>query len=152
MTRRDGAINPTAITIAAMKFNRNSVPIVGTVEYLSTECYSMWATPVAKTANAPRERTVTKEIRLNAFDMNCVVHQSAGLWTHPRDHAVDYTGLEYWTELAQILERGCFDGIERYASDGDSSKVALDQRTGLICTYARYTNHRGDRLRRRRGQ
>jgi len=24
-----------------------------------------------------------KEIRLNAFDMNCVVHQSAGLWTHP---------------------------------------------------------------------
>ena len=54
---------------------------------------------------------MTKEIRLNAFDMNCVVHQSAGLWAHPRDHAVDYTGLEYWTELAQILERGCFDGL-----------------------------------------
>jgi long-chain alkane monooxygenase len=54
---------------------------------------------------------VTKEIRLNAFDMNCVVHQSAGLWTHRRDHAVDYTSLEYWTGLAQILERGCFDGL-----------------------------------------
>jgi FMN-dependent oxidoreductase (nitrilotriacetate monooxygenase family) len=54
---------------------------------------------------------VTKEIRLNAFDMNCVVHQSAGLWTHPRDRAVEYTSLEYWTDLAQILERGLFDGL-----------------------------------------
>ncbi len=54
---------------------------------------------------------MTKEIRLNAFDMNCVVHQSAGLWTHPRDRAVDYTNLEYWSELAQILERGRFDGL-----------------------------------------
>ena len=26
-----------------------------------------------------------KEIRLNAFAMNCVAHQSPGLWTHPRD-------------------------------------------------------------------
>ncbi len=54
---------------------------------------------------------MTKEIRLNAFDMNCVVHQSAGLWTHPRDRAVEYTSLEYWTDLAQILERGLFDGL-----------------------------------------
>jgi hypothetical protein len=54
---------------------------------------------------------MSKEIRLNAFDMNCVVHQSAGLWTHPRDRAANYTDLEYWTELAQILERGKFDGL-----------------------------------------
>jgi FMN-dependent oxidoreductase (nitrilotriacetate monooxygenase family) len=52
-----------------------------------------------------------KEIRLNAFDMNCVVHQSAGLWTHPRDRADTYKDLEYWTELAQILEAGKFDAI-----------------------------------------
>ena len=25
-----------------------------------------------------------RQIRLNAFDMNCVGHQSPGLWTHPR--------------------------------------------------------------------
>ncbi len=25
-----------------------------------------------------------REIRLNAFDMNCVGHQSPGLWAHPR--------------------------------------------------------------------
>lgn len=28
---------------------------------------------------------MTREIRLNAFDMNCVGHQSPGLWRHPRD-------------------------------------------------------------------
>jgi FMN-dependent oxidoreductase (nitrilotriacetate monooxygenase family) len=52
-----------------------------------------------------------KELRLNAFDMNCVVHQSAGLWTHPRDRAETYTDLDYWTNLAQILEAGKFDAI-----------------------------------------
>src|SRR6202011_3681875 len=62
--------------------------------------------PEADRKSEPGELAMTKEIRLNAFDMNCVVHQSAGLWTHPRDHAVDYTNLEYWSELAQILERG----------------------------------------------
>ena len=52
-----------------------------------------------------------KEIRLNAFDMNCVAHQSPGLWRHPRDRSAEYNRLGYWTELAQTLERGLFDGI-----------------------------------------
>ena len=54
---------------------------------------------------------MSREIRLNAFDMNCVGHQSPGLWTHPRDISDRYKDLEYWTELAQILERGKFDGL-----------------------------------------
>jgi alkanesulfonate monooxygenase len=54
---------------------------------------------------------VTKEIRLNAFAMNCVAHQSPGLWTHPRDRSSDYNRLSYWTDLARTLERGRFDGI-----------------------------------------
>jgi alkanesulfonate monooxygenase len=52
-----------------------------------------------------------KQIRLNAFDMNCVVHQSPGLWTHPRDRALDYNTLDYWVALARILERGKFDAL-----------------------------------------
>jgi acetyl esterase/lipase len=52
-----------------------------------------------------------KEIRLNAFEMNSVVHQSPGLWTHPRDRAETYRDLEHWTSLARVLERGRFDGI-----------------------------------------
>ena len=48
---------------------------------------------------------MSKQIRLNAFDMNCVVHQSPGLWTHPRDRADTYNRFDYWVELAQLLER-----------------------------------------------
>lgn len=54
---------------------------------------------------------MAREIRFNAFDMNCVGHQSPGLWTHPRDRSWQYKDLEYWTELAKLLERGRFDGI-----------------------------------------
>ena len=52
-----------------------------------------------------------KEIRLNAFAMNCVAHQSPGLWTHPRDRTSDYNRLPYWLDLARTLERGRFDGL-----------------------------------------
>src|ERR1700709_2459527 len=52
-----------------------------------------------------------RPIRLNAFDMNCVVHQSPGLWRPPEDRAWDYRKLSYWTDLAQLLERGRFDGL-----------------------------------------
>ena len=52
-----------------------------------------------------------KQIRLNAFAMNCVAHQSPGLWTHPRDRTLDYNRLPYWLDLAKTLERGRFDGL-----------------------------------------
>src|SRR5260370_36885470 len=55
--------------------------------------------------------TMKKEIRLNAFAMNCVAHQSPGLWTHPRDRTAEYNRLPYWTHLAKTLERGRFDGL-----------------------------------------
>ncbi|MGX8850028.1 hypothetical protein, partial [Pseudomonas aeruginosa] len=31
-----------------------------------------------------------REIRFNAFDMNCIGHQSPGLWAHPRDRSWQY--------------------------------------------------------------
>ena len=46
---------------------------------------------------------MTRQIRFNAFDMNCVAHQSPGLWTHPRDRSSQYKDVEYWTELAATL-------------------------------------------------
>ena len=52
-----------------------------------------------------------KPIRFNAFEMNCVGHQSPGLWRHPGDRSAEYTTLRYWTDLARIAERGLFDGI-----------------------------------------
>ncbi len=57
------------------------------------------------TENSPRQ------IRFNAFDMNCVAHQSSGMWRHPEDRSETYKDIEYWTNLAQLLERGTFDGI-----------------------------------------
>jgi long-chain alkane monooxygenase len=54
---------------------------------------------------------MAKEIRLNAFAMNCVVHQSPGLWTHPGDRSSEYNRLPYWIDLVKILERGKFDGL-----------------------------------------
>jgi FMN-dependent oxidoreductase (nitrilotriacetate monooxygenase family) len=52
-----------------------------------------------------------REIRLNAFDMNCVGHIQQGLWTHPRDQSTRYTDIHYWAELARKLEAGLFDGV-----------------------------------------
>ncbi|MGW5518779.1 LLM class flavin-dependent oxidoreductase [Nocardia africana] len=54
---------------------------------------------------------MTRRLRFNAFDMNCVAHQSPGLWRHPEDQSHRYKELSYWTELAKLLERGRFDGI-----------------------------------------
>ncbi len=50
---------------------------------------------------------MTRQIHFNAFDMNCVGHQSPG----PRDRSWQYKDLEYWTDLARLLERGKFDGV-----------------------------------------
>ncbi|GAB2686320.1 LLM class flavin-dependent oxidoreductase [Nocardia thraciensis] len=50
-------------------------------------------------------------IYLNAFDMACVGHQSAGLWRHPDDQGHRYRKLGYWTELARTLEAGGFDAL-----------------------------------------
>ncbi len=54
---------------------------------------------------------MSREIRFNAFDMNCVAHQSPGLWRHPLDQSWRYKELGYWTDLAKLLERGLFDGL-----------------------------------------
>ena len=54
---------------------------------------------------------MTKRIILNAFHMNCVVHQSPGLWVLPDDNMERYTDLATWVELAKILEKGKFDAL-----------------------------------------
>ena len=35
---------------------------------------------------------MTKKISFNAFEMNCIAHQSPGLWRHPQDRSVEYKG------------------------------------------------------------
>lgn len=52
-----------------------------------------------------------RELFLNAFAMNCVGHQSQGMWRHPLDRSSDYKRLHHWVELARLLERGKLDGL-----------------------------------------
>src|SRR4030095_3243466 len=54
---------------------------------------------------------MNKRMYFNAFQMNCVVHMSPGLWVRADDHTVDYTSLTHWTKVARLLERGGFDAM-----------------------------------------
>jgi FMN-dependent oxidoreductase (nitrilotriacetate monooxygenase family) len=54
---------------------------------------------------------MASRIILNAFEMTCVSHQAAGTWRHPDSQAWKYKDLDYWVELAKLLERGYFDSV-----------------------------------------
>ena len=55
--------------------------------------------------------TAPRRMLLNAFHMNCVLHIQQGLWVRDDTRQLEYTRLEPWIELAQILEKGCFDAL-----------------------------------------
>lgn len=100
---------------------------------------------------------MSREIRLNAFDMNCVGHQSPGLWRHPRDQSWTYKDLDYWVNLARTLERGRFDGLfiadvlgvydvlngNVDAALRNSAQVPVNDPLQLIPTMAYLTEHLG---------
>lgn len=52
-----------------------------------------------------------KHLILNAFVEMCSGHQSPGLWRHPDDRSSEFNSVNYWIELAQLLERGKFHGM-----------------------------------------
>jgi FMN-dependent oxidoreductase (nitrilotriacetate monooxygenase family) len=51
----------------------------------------------------------SKQVHLNAFEMNCVGHLARGLWKHPANTRHRYTDADFWIEEAQLLEHGLFD-------------------------------------------
>lgn len=98
-----------------------------------------------------------KRILLNAFDMGCVGHQSPGLWRHPDDQAHRYKDLDYWTELARLLERGRFDSLfladvlgvydvyqgSREAAVRESTQIPLIDPLLAVSAMAGVTEHLG---------
>lgn len=52
-----------------------------------------------------------KQLFLNLFEMACVSHITHGLWPLDGNNRHRFDELSYWTELAQILEHGGFDGV-----------------------------------------
>ncbi|KAL3465248.1 luciferase-like domain-containing protein [Aspergillus heterothallicus] len=64
----------------------------------------------AKTPPSPPPGS--KRILLNGFDMFTVGHLSFGQWKHADDRsATKRRDLSYWTNLAQILEKGDFNAL-----------------------------------------
>ncbi|CAK9439684.1 uncharacterized protein LODBEIA_P37840 [Lodderomyces beijingensis] len=58
-----------------------------------------------------RQKKERKPILINAFEMCCPSLQAPGLWKHPQDKSRDYNTVEYWTNLARLLERGKFNAL-----------------------------------------
>lgn len=62
----------------------------------------------ADTQPSPTKR----RIFLNGFDMFTVGHLSFGQWRNPKDRsATKRRDLSYWTNLAQLLEKGDFNAL-----------------------------------------
>jgi long-chain alkane monooxygenase len=57
------------------------------------------------------ERNAKKKLHVNLFEMNCVGHISHGLWVHPDNNRHRFNDIEFWTELAKLLEYGTFDAV-----------------------------------------
>ncbi len=55
--------------------------------------------------------TSRKRLILNLFEMNCVSHITHGLWRLPGNNRERFNDIEYWIELAQLLESGGFDAV-----------------------------------------
>jgi len=55
--------------------------------------------------------TVKKRLILNLFEMNCVSHITHGLWRLPDNNRERFNDIEYWIELARLLESGGFDAV-----------------------------------------
>ncbi len=100
---------------------------------------------------------MTRQIRFNAFEMNCVGHQSPGLWSHPRDRSWQYKDLDYWTDLAKVLEKGVFDGIfiadvigyydvykgDNYHAIHQAAQIPVNDPLQLAAPIAMVTEHLG---------
>ena len=100
---------------------------------------------------------MNKRIYFNAFHMNCVVHQSPGLWVREDDNMVNYTDLNQWVELAKLLERGKFDALfladvvgvydvfrgNREAAVSEAAQIPVNDPMLLIPAMAHATQHLG---------
>ncbi|SFB02376.1 FMN-dependent oxidoreductase, nitrilotriacetate monooxygenase family [Cohnella sp. OV330] len=52
-----------------------------------------------------------KRLRLNAVEMACPLQDNSGMWHLEDNQAERYKDLDYWIDLARLLERGRFDSV-----------------------------------------
>lgn len=74
-----------------------------------------------------------KQIIMGAFEINGVNLTSQGVWAHPEQQSYRYKELTYWTDLAQLLEKGFFDFLflaDSYgypSMNGETPGIAFEQ-------------------------
>ncbi|KAF2718734.1 coenzyme dependent N5,N10-methylene tetrahydromethanopterin reductase [Polychaeton citri CBS 116435] len=54
---------------------------------------------------------VKRQVLLNAFDMSTIGHLSPGQWKDPQDRSTTKRRLDYWINLAKLLERGDINAL-----------------------------------------
>ena len=52
-----------------------------------------------------------KRLHVNLFEMNCVSHIMHGMWVHPDNNRHRFNDLDFWVELAQLVEHGTLDAV-----------------------------------------
>ncbi|KAH7413922.1 xenobiotic compound monooxygenase, DszA family [Phaeosphaeria sp. MPI-PUGE-AT-0046c] len=69
-----------------------------------------------------------KKILINAFDMSTVGHLSPGQWKNPKDMSASKRRLDYWIDLAKLLELGGINSLYLADTDGryDTYEGSLD--------------------------
>ncbi|MFC3803274.1 LLM class flavin-dependent oxidoreductase [Cohnella sp. GCM10012308] len=75
-----------------------------------------------------------KQIHLGVFEVNSVNHLTQGIWAHPDQNRVHYSKIEYWKNIAQLLERGKFDFMffaDTYGYPKARTELAFREATGL---------------------
>jgi FMN-dependent oxidoreductase (nitrilotriacetate monooxygenase family) len=89
--------------------------------------------------------------------MNCVSHIQPGLWVRDDTRQLEYTRLDPWVELAQILEKGYFDALfladvvgvyDTYRGGPETSiveamQIPVNDPASLIPAMAYVTEHLG---------
>jgi alkanesulfonate monooxygenase SsuD/methylene tetrahydromethanopterin reductase-like flavin-dependent oxidoreductase (luciferase family) len=44
--------------------------------------------------------------KLGLYQSQVEANSDIGLWRHPRNRSAQYTDIEYWTDMAKVLEKG----------------------------------------------
>ncbi|GKT89540.1 xenobiotic compound family protein [Colletotrichum tofieldiae] len=77
-----------------------------------------------------------KQILLNAFDMSTVGHLSPGQWKNPVDKSATKRDLNYWIDLAKLLERGGINALFL----ADTYGVTIHMKAVLTTAFAAQRN------------
>jgi long-chain alkane monooxygenase len=100
---------------------------------------------------------MTKELFYNAFTLNSVGSVFGGMWSQPRSRQTEYCDLDYWVELARLLEAGGMDALffadvigahDTYGGNSDVAvklgvEIPINDPVVLVSAMAHATQHLG---------